>query len=66
MYFCLIIAILSTLLWVNVLFTENINAKVNPYQKNDEDMKNDKRRGVLKTLLVIIMSISWATVIYCW
>ena len=45
MYFCLIIAILSTLLWVNVLFTENINAKVNPYQKNDEDMKNDKRRG---------------------
>ena len=66
MYFCLIIAILSALLWVNVLFTENINAKVNPYQKNDEDMKNDKRRGVLKTLLVIIMSISWATVIYCW
>ena len=66
MYFCLIIAILSTLLWVNVLYTENINAKVNPYQKNDEDMKNDKRRGVLKTLLVIIMSISWATVIYCW
>ena len=66
MYFCLIIAILSTLLWVNVLFTEKINAKVNPYQKNDEDMKNDKRRGVLKTLLVIIMSISWATVIYCW
>ncbi len=66
MYFCLIIAILSTLLWVNVLFTENINAKVNPYQKNDEDMKNDKRRGVLKTLLVIIMSISWTTVIYCW
>ena len=45
MYFCLIIAILSTLLWVNVLFTENINAKVNPYQKNDEDMKNDKRIG---------------------
>ena len=66
MYFCLIIAILSTLLWVNVLFTENINAKVNPYQKNDEDMENDKRRGVLKTLLVIIMSISWTTVIYCW
>ena len=66
MYFCLIVALLSTLIWINVLYAENINAKVNPYQKNDEDMKNDKRRGVLKTLLVIIMSISWATVIYYW
>ena len=48
------------------MYVENINAKVNPYQKNGEDMENDKRRGVLKTLLVIIMSISWATVIYFW
>lgn len=48
------------------MYVENINAKVNPYQKNNEDMANDKRRGVLKTLLVIIMSISWATVIYFW
>ena len=66
MFFCLIIAILSTLIWVNVMYAENINAKVNPYQKNNDDMKNDERRGVLKTLLVIIMSISWATVIYFW
>ena len=48
------------------MYVENINAKVNPYQKNSEDMKNDERRGVLKTLLVIIMSYSWATVIYFW
>ena len=66
MFFCLVIAILSTLIWINVMYVENINAKVNPYQKNGEDMENDKRRGVLKTLLVIIMSISWATVIYFW
>lgn len=66
MFFCLIIAILSTLIWINVMYVENINAKVNPYQKNGEDMENDKRRSVLKTLLVIIMSISWATVIYFW
>lgn len=66
MFFCLIIALLTTFIWINVMYTEHINAKVNPYQKTDEDMKNDERRGVLKTLLVIIMSISWATVIYCW
>lgn len=66
MFFCLVIAILSTLIWINVMYVENINAKVNPYQKNGEDMENDKRRGVLKTLLVIIMSISWTTVIYFW
>lgn len=66
MYFCLIVSLLSTLLWINVLYTENINAKVNPYQKNNGDLKNDERRGILKTLLVIIMSISWATVIFCW
>ena len=66
MFFCLIIALLTTFIWINVMYAEYINAKVNPYQKTDEDMKNDERRGVLKTLLVIIMSISWATVIYCW
>ena len=66
MYFYLIIALLTTFIWINVMYAENINAKVNPYQKTNEDMKNDERRGVLKTLLVIIMSISWATVIYCW
>lgn len=66
MFFCLIIALLSTLIWINVMYVEYINAKVNPYQKTAEDMKNDERRGVLKTLLVIIMSISWASVIYCW
>ena len=66
MYFYLIIALLTTFIWINVMYAEHINAKVNPYQKTDEDMKNDERRGVLKTLLVIIMSISWATIIYCW
>ena len=67
MFFCLIIALLSTLIWINVMYAELINAKVNPYQKTNDDMKNDERRGILKTLLVIIMSISWAIVIiHCW
>lgn len=66
MFFCLIVALLSSLLWINVLYVENINAKINPYQKTKKDMDDDRRRSVLKTILIIIMSVSWATVIYFW
>lgn len=56
------IALLSTLLWVNILFAEHITTKINPYV-TDEDIVQ-KQRAVVKTILVIIMSVFWATYIY--
>lgn len=64
MYFCFGLALFFTLLWINIMFVENINAKINPYQKTDADMKNDQHRAVLKTLCIILMSIFWSLVIY--
>lgn len=64
MYFCLVISILSTLMWINVMYAEYITSKVNPYT-NGED-KEDKMRGKLKTILVIIMATFWSAVILYW
>ena len=61
MHICLFIAILSTLLWINVMFAENITAKVNPYSN---DTKTDKVRGVVKIALTLVMSLFWTTVVY--
>lgn len=62
-YICLVIAFLSTLCWVNIMFVEYINAKINPYQKSNEDLKIDEKRSILKTILIVIMSIFWSVVI---
>lgn len=61
--FCFIVALFTTLLWVNLMFTELINAKINPYQKTQEDLDIDRKRGVLKTVCIAIMSIFWAVII---
>lgn len=64
MYIVLVIALLSTLMWVNTLFTEYINAKLNPYrQEGSEEI--DKQRARLKLVLLIITSLFWvAYIIY--
>ena len=56
------IALLSTLLWVNILFAEHITTKINPYITEADVVQ--KQRAVVKTILVIIMSLFWATYIY--
>jgi hypothetical protein len=56
------IALLSTLLWVNILFAEHITTKINPYITEADIVQ--KQRAVVKTILVIIMSLFWATYIY--
>lgn len=56
------IALLSTLLWVNILFAEHITAKINPYVTEGDAVQ--RQRAVIKTILVIIMSVFWATYIY--
>ena len=64
MYFCLVISILSTLMWINVMYAEYITSKVNPYSNGNET--EDKMRSKLKTILVIIMSTFWSSVILYW
>lgn len=56
------IALLSTLLWVNILFAEHITTKINPYVTEADVVQ--RQRSVVKTILVIIMSVFWATYIY--
>ena len=56
------IALLSTLLWVNILFAEHITTKINPYVTEADVVQ--RQRAVVKTILVIIMSVFWATYIY--
>ena len=64
MYFCLVISILSTLMWINVMYAEYITSKVNPYTNGAD--KEDKMRGKLKTILVTIMATFWSAVILYW
>ena len=62
MYIVLVIALLSTLMWINTLFTEHINAKLNPYrQEGSEEL--DKQRARLKLVLLIITALFWGTYI---
>lgn len=56
------IALLSSLLWANILFAEHITTKINPYVTEADPVQ--KQRAVVKTILVIIMSLFWATYIY--
>jgi hypothetical protein len=56
------IALLSSLLWANILFAEHITTKINPYVTEADVVQ--KQRAVVKTILVIIMSLFWATYIY--
>jgi len=66
MYICLIIAILSTFKWVDTMMVDSINAKVNPYQKNDGDKKEDQTNARIRTLCIVVAAIFWAAVIYFW
>lgn len=64
MYFCLVIAILMTFLWIDNLVVSSINARVNPYQKTDEDKNRDERDAKKRTAYIIIASLFWAAVIF--
>ena len=56
------IALLSSLLWANILFAEHITTKINPYVTEADVVQ--KQRAVVKTILVIIMALFWAAYIY--
>lgn len=64
MFFCLVIALLSTFFYVNILIAEIVNAKINVYGQQDENYRNEAiRRSKVKNILLIIMSLFWATII---
>jgi hypothetical protein len=60
MLFCLFIAILSTIIWLNITIAEILEAKLNPYKETDA---SDNKRTVLKNYLSLIMALFWAIVI---
>lgn len=60
MLFCLFIAILSTLIWVELSFAQIIEAKINPYSQSTDA---EKKRTILKNYIVIIMALFWAIVL---
>lgn len=64
MYICLIIAFLMTFLWIDSLVVSSINARINPYQKTDEDKKRDERDAIKRTVYIILASLFWATFIF--
>ena len=64
MYLCLIIAILTSFLWVDNLVVASINARINPYQKTNDDKNKDERDAKKRTAYIVIASLFWATVIF--
>ena len=64
MYFCLIIAILSTLLYINIIITDIINSRINPYLTSSKELDSEMNKTKLKISLILIMALFWATVIY--
>jgi hypothetical protein len=60
MLFCLFVAIISSLIWVNLTFAEVVSAKLNPYKETDD---GDRKRTVIKNYLIVIMALFWAIVI---
>ncbi len=64
MYFCLVVALLATFLWVNIMFAEYISSKMNPYGNGVND--DDKTRARIKNILILIMALFWAAVFNKW
>ena len=66
MYLAFGLALFFTLLWINTMFAEHIDAKVNPYQKTAQDRKIDQQRAVVKVISIILMSVFWSLTLYLW
>lgn len=64
MLFCLIVAIFSTIFWIDTLVITVTNAKVNPYQKSPDEEKIILKRTIIRIFNILVSSISWAGVIY--
>ena len=58
--FCLLVAIFSSLLYINLLIAEIVNAKINPYNRDENDYKMEVKNSYIRIVLISIMSIFWS------
>lgn len=58
--FCLLVALFSTLLYINFLIVEIVNAKINPYNRSEDDFKKALKNSYIRIILIAIMSIFWS------
>lgn len=65
MFFITVIALFSTLMLINILVTESINARLNMYSSKDTE-EEDKNRARLKMILILISSLFWSALITKW
>lgn len=63
MVFCLIIAILSTFVYINLLISELVNSRVNPAAVAGLGKDVLVTIAKVKYLIILIMSIFWGIVI---
>ncbi len=61
MYFLLVIAFLSTLVYFNLVVSEIANSRINLFKNNETD--NSLLISKIKYVLIIIMALSWAAII---
>jgi NADH:ubiquinone oxidoreductase subunit 2 (subunit N) len=64
MVFTLIIALISTLFYINILMTEIYNSK--QFRLEIENKQNNNLTVLIKIILIILMGIFWGITIRFW
>lgn len=64
MVFTLIIALISTLFYINILITEIYNSK--QFRLEIENKQNNNLTVLIKFILIILMGIFWGITIRFW
>ena len=63
-FILLVISLISFLLYLNIIITDFINLKLNPYTEDTENEKKiQQQRAKIKIALIIIMSLSFSGVL---
>ena len=62
MYLIIVLALLSTFVYINLMLTDAINARINPYGAGKEE-KVAMLLSKIKYVLLLIMAFSWGAVI---
>ena len=65
MYFILVLALISTFIYINLMLSDAINARINPYAAGKEK-EEALLLSKIKYALLIIMAFSWGAVIRFW
>lgn len=64
MVFTLIIALISTLFYINILMTEIYNSK--QFRLEIENKQNNNLTVLIKIILIILMGVFWGITIRFW